>query len=348
MPEILCPYPGIQVWENQQGALVVRLHYEADPDKGLGEKAHVDEINMDLTPWALGEFQAMADKGLYRQEYEIDFEATQGARVFHYDHAATMVTSKQMAADGIWPIPPHWTRWYALDPHPRVPHAHLWCAVDPWGDRWYYREYWPSKIYGQPGNPPEDDNRVLIKQYVEVVHFLESAENPENCDAMEQIHRRVIDYSARAFGNATHDNERPVNADEDNYQETYEKLSREVGKGDWRMHFVDCKKDHEAGFAVVNEGLKPREVEINGGWVKRSKIHVVIDKCPELEYQLRTNRYPKLTPVQAEKMDPVSDPIQKRRHMTDGVRYIEMDKPRFIRREKVKSSWRPLHKGVAY
>lgn len=349
MPEIQSPYPGIRTWTNQFGATVVRLHYDADPEKSLGEKTHIEEIKMDLSPWALAEYQRMTDKGLYKQEYEIDFDATQGARVFYYEHAATMVSSAQMAEQGIWPIPTNWTRWYSLDPHPRVPHAHLWCAVDPWGDRWYYREYWPSKIYGRPGNPPEDDNRVLIKQYVELIHFLESSDNPENSGQQENIYRRVIDYTARAFGIGTFDNEHPVKEDEDNYQDTYEKLSREFGRGkDWRMKFIDCKKDHEAGFACVNEGLRAREIEQDGKWIKRSRIHVVSDRCPELEYQLRTNRYPKLTPVQAEKIDPISDPIQKRRHQTDNLRYIEMDKPRYISPASIRSDWQPLHAGVAF
>lgn len=349
MSEVLTPYPGIQTWETPY-ATILRLHYDADPEKALGPKTHVADINMDLSPWALSFYHGMTDKNLYRQEFEIDFEATQGARVFFYDHAATMVTSERMKVAGIWPIPPSWTRWHGLDPHPRVPHSNLWCAVDPYGDRWYYREFWPSKTYGIAGNPPEDDNRVLIKEYVEILHYLESADNPENSER-EHIYRRVIDYSARAFGVATHDNERPVKQDEDNYQETYEKLSREMGrtKGDgWRLRFVDCKKGHEAGIALVNEGLKPIEVEVGGKWRRQSRIHVVVDKCPELEYQLRTNRYPKLTPLQADTRDPISDPIQKRRHQTDNMQYIENDKPRFIKAGTVKSDYQPLHGGVNY
>jgi hypothetical protein len=348
MAQIDTPYPGMQVWETPY-ATILRLHYDADPEKSLGPKTHVKEINMDLSPWALKEYNGMTDKGLYRQEYEIDFEATQGARVFYYDYAATMVTSTALRAVGMWPIPPSWTRWYGLDPHPRVPHANLWCAVDPYGDRWYYREYWPSKIYGQPGNVPEDDNRILIKHYVEVIKFLESEENEQNGGKAEKMYRRVIDYSARAFGNATHDNERPINQDEDNYQETYEKLSAALGKGsNWRMKFVDCKKDHESGIALVNEGLRAREVEVGGKWVKQSRIHVVVDQCPELEYELRTNRYPKLSAIQAEKIDPIADPIQKRRHMTDLMRYIENDKPRYIPPSKPQSDWEPMHSGVNY
>lgn len=343
MSDIQTPYPGIRTWETPY-ATILELHYTADPEKGLGERTFIPEANLHLSPWALKEYEGMTDKGLYRQEYEIDFSATQGARVFYMEDAATLVQSKDLEAEGLWPIPAHWTRWYALDPHPRVPHAHLWCAVDPYGDRWYYREYWPSKIYGMAGNPPEDDHRVTIKQHVDIIHWMESADNPQNLGKQEQIYRRVIDYAARAFGMGTVDDEPQLN-----FQERYEKVSREVGKAtEWRMHFVDCVKDREAGIALVNEGLMPRELEINGEWKKRSKIRIVADQCPELVYQIRTNRYPKLTPLQADTRDPIADPIQKRRHQTDNFRYIEMDKPRFIKPMTAKSTWKPLHGGVAY
>jgi hypothetical protein len=338
----LLPYPGIKVWETEQ-ATIMRLHYLADPMKGLGRCTYVPDINMELTPWALGEYTGMADKGLYRQEYEIDFEATQGARLFYMEDAATLVQSKD-----IGPIPHEWTRWYGLDPHPRVPHSHLWGAVDPYGDRWYYREFWPSKIYGKPGNVPEDDNRVKIRQHVEIVHWLESAENPENGGKAERIHRRVIDYAARAFGKGTVDDEPQLN-----FQQRYERISRKVGKEkgepSWKMTFVDCVKDHDAGIELVNDGLKPLWVEgPDGNELRRSRIHIVADKCPELVYQIHTNRYPKLTPLQADTRDPLPDPIQKRRHGTDNLRYIEMDKPRFIRTGIVKSDYAPLHAGVDY
>lgn len=342
MPEIVRPYPGIKCWETPL-ATILRLHYEADPQKALGKKTHVADINMDLSPWALAEYLGQQDKGLYRQEIEIDFEATQGARVFYMEDAATLVRSKDVG-----PIPHDWTRYYGLDPHPRVPHAHLWCAVDNYGDRWYYRELWPSKIYGQPGNVPEDDNRIKIKSHVETVWWLESAENPENQGKAEKIYRRVIDYAARAFGQGTVDDEPQLN-----FQERYEKVSHEVGKehGEpgWRMKFVDCVKDHDAGIELVNEGLKPLWVEgPNGKEIKRSRIHIFEDKCPELVYQLHTNRYPKLTPLQADTRDPMADPIQKRRHQTDNMRYIEMDKPRFIRVHTGKSEYSNVHEGVNY
>jgi hypothetical protein len=337
------PYPGIKTWKSKAGDYrVLRLHYEADPDKWLGEHTLVPEINKRLSPWALAEYSKLTDKSLYLQEYEIDANARQGARLFNFDDEATLALSTELG-----PIPHEWTRWHGLDPHPRVPHAHLWCAVDPYGDRWYYREFWPSKIYGQPGNIPEDDNRYKIKEYCEVVHYLESGENPENGGKPEVIHRRVIDYAARAMGQGTVDDERQLN-----FQERYEKISREIGQqagNSWRMRFVDCVKDRDAGIELVNEGLKPLQVEIAGEWKKRSRIHIFADKCPELVYQLRTNRYPKLTPVQADSRDPIATPMQKRNHCTDLIRYIEMDKPRFIPRNlNVKSDFEPLGDGVNY
>lgn len=337
MAESHSPYPGIRVSETDQ-ATILSLLYTADPNKGLGKKVFVEAENMEMSPWLYREYMAMADKGIFRQEYLIDFEATQGARLFYMEDEATLVTWEKFKA-----VKESCTIWYGLDPHPRVPHAHLWCAVDPYGERWYYREFWPSKMYGKPGNVPEDDNRVKIKQHVEVVKYLESAENPENNGKSEKIYRRVIDYAARAFGQGTVDDEPQLN-----FQERYEKISREVGDGEWRMNFVDCVKDHDAGIELVNDGLKPLEMEIDGRWQRRSKIHIVADKCPELVYQIHTNRYPKLTALQADTKDPLPDGIQKRRHFSDCLRYIEMDKPRFIRTGTAKSDWSPMHSGVNY
>lgn len=355
MAEQSFPFPGITTWRTAYGFDVWRLHYESDPVKGLGPKTHVADINMDLSPWALKEYQGMTDKALYRQEYEIDFEATQGTRLFYMDPEATLVRRKD-----IGPIPHHWTRWYGLDPHPRVPHSHLWCAVDPYGDRYYYRELWPSKIYGMKGNLPEDDNRHTIKDHLEAVHYLESAENDghslipgcrfsgDNGGKAEKIFRRVIDYAARAFGQGTSDDPKPT----ENFQQRFEKISREIGKveGDgWHMNFRDCVKDMEAGIALVNEGLKPLKMEINGEWKKRSRIHIIEDNCPELVLQIRENRYPKLTPLQADTRDPISDPIQKRRHGSDILRYIEMDKPRYIAPSRGNlNNWEPLTPGINY
>lgn len=332
MSDVQYPYPGISTWTTQANYRVLRLHYEADPDKGLGEKTYVPELKRALSPWAKKEYDSMTDKALYRQEYEIEFGARLGQLLFALTEEATLEKS--------FPIPNDWTRYQASDPHPRVPHAHLWCAVDPYGDRWYYREFWPSKVYGKPGNIPEDDNRYRIKEYVEVIKYLESADNPENRKHKEKIYRRIIDYAARAMGKGTVDDEPQLN-----FQERYEKLAREC---DFHLSFRDAIKDRDAGIELVNEGLKPLAVEIDGEWVQRSRIHIFADKCPELVWQLRNNRWQQLTPLQAESHDPSMKTVQKRNHMTDLIRYIEMDKPRFARSGGGSDDWSPAHAGVNY
>ena len=159
------PHPGVSTWKNPHGITIFRLHYSADPDK--------------TAEWAAKQKAAMTNEADYEQEYEINFSAKLGTLIYQLHDEATLENS--------FPIPKEWTRYFALDPHPVVPHAGLWLAMDKWGDAWAYRELWPSKIYGQRGNVPEDDNRFSIKQYVETVQWLESADNPENEGQDEDI-----------------------------------------------------------------------------------------------------------------------------------------------------------------
>lgn len=331
MTQAQYPHTGISTWVNPSKIRIFELHYSADPAKGEGEKTFVPSLNKTLSPWALKEFQGITAKSSFLQEYEIDFSAKLGQLLFELDEAATLEPS--------FTIPEDWTRYYGLDPHERKPHAHLWCAVDPYGDRWYYREFWPSKVYGQSGNVPEDDNRHTIKEHLEIVQYLESSENLENSKKDESIYRRIIDYAARAMGKGTTD-DKP----QDNFQLRFEKTARDIGLN---MHFTDCKKD-STGIEKVNAGLKPLQVERDGKWVKRSRIHIFADKCPELVRQLKSVRFKQLTPTQADTRDPVEDEISKRNDLTDLIRYIENDNPRYVGKSVGGSDWQQLHPGVAW
>jgi hypothetical protein len=131
-------HTGIQTWQGEHGIFVMRLHYEADAEKGGGVKTFAPEVNRDLSPWALNELRNMTNPSDYLQEYEIDAEAKLGALLYQLDEDASLEDS--------FPIPEDWTRRMSLDPHPGIPHAFLWCATDRWNDRWYYRELWQSKI----------------------------------------------------------------------------------------------------------------------------------------------------------------------------------------------------------
>lgn len=339
--------PGRTIWLSGHGIVVWRLHYSAHNQKADGERTHVPEIKRDLSPWALKQFRGMTNPSLYLKELEIDAEATLGQLLFRLDEEATLEDS--------FPIPEDWTRVMSLDPHPGIPHAFLWCAVDPWGDRWYYRELWPSEVcfryqgaalLGRPGPcPPGEKVEGGIKTYAEVLRYLESADNPENAARDghrfdEAIHKRVIDYAARAFGKGTNDD-----PEQPNFQQRYELHMK--GRVT-RPFFDDAKKDHDVGIDTVNEGLKPREVMGNDGqYRRRSAIHIFRDRCPELVYQLKNNRTQQLTPLQAERMDPTGQPVKVRNHMTDNLRYIEMAKPAYVRPSKP-STWTPREAGIAY
>lgn len=304
----------MQSWINPHGIRVLRLHYSADEEK---------------TPeWAAKQKAAMTNPADYEQEFEINFSSKLGTLIFQLHDEATLETS--------FPIPKTWTRYYALDPHPVVPHASLWAAVDNWGEPWIYRELWPSKIYGQRGNAPDDDNRFSIKQYVETVQWLESAENPENEGRDEDIYKRVIDYAARAMGQGFFD-EKP----DYNFQKRFEEL------GGWK--FEDSIKDHEAGYEGVNQWLKPRDVEQADGTFKpKSTLHIFQDKCPELVHQLKNNRFQQLTPTMAERSDPTGKPQAKRNHLTDCLRYLRMAGMEFIQPRTLKNTWKPIAAGVNY
>lgn len=305
----------------------MRLHYSADEEKGAGPKTYVEAIKKSLSPWALSQYQGMTDKAAYNQEYEIDFAAKLGSLMFQLEDEATLTNS--------FSIPLGWTRYYGLDPHPVVPHASLWGAVDEWGDFWIYRELWPSRVYGKPGNVPEDDARYSIKEYVETVKWLESSANPANPKA-EKIFKRVIDYSARAMGQGLTDENPTLN-----FQNRFEELGL--------YPFEDSIKDHETGISVVNEWLKPRQVEQRDGSFKNvSRLHIFQDTCPELVYQLKTNRYQQLTPMMAERQDPTGKPVAKRNHMTDLLRYLCMSEPRFIPQRGPSVQWKPIWPGTGY
>lgn len=317
LPEISFPHRGIQTWTNPNGICVFRLHYSADSDK--------------TAEWAAKQKLLMTNPADYEQEFEINFSAKLGTLIYQLHEEATIEKS--------FPIPASWTRYFALDPHPVVPHAALWAAIDPWGDAWLYRELWPSKIYGKRGNPPEDDNRFTIKQYVETVDWLESAENPENYGKKEDIHKRVIDYAARGFGGWRSDME--TDQEIYNFQQRFESYSG------WK--FEDCIKDNQAGPEAVNEWLKPRDVEQPDGTFKpKSKAHIFYDRCPELVHELKNNRFQQLTALMAERSDPTGKPEAKRNHLTDDFKYLCMAGMEYVPPTKLVSNWKPIHSGVNY
>jgi hypothetical protein len=318
---------GITLWRNGHKQTLFRLHYGADPRKGGGEKVFVPEINMWLSPWAKNEYDQATDKSYYLQEYEIDFGATSGALLFSFTEEYTVVDDFQ--------IPHNWTRYHMLDPHPAKPHASLWAAVDPYGEWWIYREYWPSplcfrylpsgELAGSSGAVTDREGPVAIKQYVACLKLLESKENPQNGGKAEYIYKRVIDYAARAFGQG--DSNTPTDS---NFQTDFEKAGEEL---DFPLEFQDAKKDRDVGVLAVNTALTGRLIidpRSGDEPVMRSKIRIMRRACPELIWQLKHNRKRKPTQHEQENEDPLVKAVRKRNDLTDDLRYFVQSNPEYF------------------
>lgn len=320
------PFPkvprGCQIWEDPRGYRIAQVHYSADPEKDA--------------KWAEAERHKAPSEATHRQEQEIDFHARSGALLypeFNYD----------INVCAPFPIPPDWTRRMAIDPHKRRPHAFLWMAVSPDGDHYYYREYWPSRIYGKKGPTPEDDELYHIDQYVKVLKWFEGEEIDffapagfaDNQGLKERLSLRIMDTHGKAIFTSTKDGK----DDPETFWDRYKNLG---------IVCQEAKKDIEVGRNEVGKRLRPRTVMYADGPKEESVIHV-FNTLPELIHECRSSRWPKLTPAQVETQDPGTKDPQRRVHMLDLIRYIEITDPIYVpKRDMEGESKQPLWKGVAY
>lgn len=314
--------PGVESWTEEHGYEIERIHYSADPLKDAA--------------WAAAKKKASPTLGIYQQEFEIDPYAQSGALMYP-EFSLTLNVIEP------FPIPHWWTRYSALDPHKRRPHAFLWCAVNPDNERFYYREYWPSRIYGKRGNVPEDDKLYQIDDYAKTVKWFEGEEVrifapggfADNQGQREKIHRRIQDTHGKAIYAETHDGK----------DETLTFWDRYEQEG---IRCVPPTKDIQGGRDMVGKGLRARKVVDADGERQEPLIHI-FNTLPELIHELRTVRFPVLTPTQAAKQDPIEKEMLKRKHLVDCLRYIEMDEPHFIEtHDHSAASKKQLFTGVAY
>lgn len=319
--------PGVE--EYQKGAVELgRLHYSADPIK-----------DVDWVGRQRANFSTLA---AFQQEQEIDFLAYAGQRVFpNFRRSLNVVKCWQRGCEEPCPIPVNWTRYMAIDPHPRVPHAFLWMAVSPWGQHIYYREYWPSLIYGLAGEVPEADVLYAIDEYVDTLKLIEGETADffsaggwaHNSGQKEKICKRIMDPYGKAVAAQREDGKETTETFWDRYQT--------LG-----IHTEAAKKDFDAGRDIVNRRLRPSKM-VMGNDVTETSIIQILETCPELILELETNRYPKLTPEQVARQDPGDKPLPKRKHITDCLRYLEITDPVFIE-ARTMQSLPPLQAGVSY
>ena len=294
---------GCELATHSSGIDVFLIHYSADRSK--------DEV------WKSQLRKEYPNQALWDQEQEISNRAFEGKLVYpEFRKECTVVDP--------FPLPLDATHWMGIDPHPRTPHAFLWMAVDRYGNHIYFREYWPSKIYGKRGNVPEDDELYNIDDYVTTLNFLEGqkpnvfAPNgyADNQGRTQTIHKRIMDPAGKAWAT-----ERQRGKDDpETFWQTYHNL---------KINCEEAKKDFQAGRDKVGTRLRPKIYMGPGGQEERSQI-IIFSTLKELILELQTYRYPTLKPSQVGNKDPDENPKNVRCHMLDILRYLEMADPYYV------------------
>ncbi len=289
------PCTGLSITRTIEGLPFIRLHYSADPD---------------LTPEALKKIRARyTSESFYRKEMEIEADALSGELVYSgFSEKDHVIPDAQ--------VPNRLCRYFALDPHPRTPHACLWIGIDRWQDWYVYREIWPSRVYGLQKRLRDDDseNRFPIREYAEMIVHLEGnrldwsdAETQDERGEYierpggERIIARYMDQAGKAF--------RSLHGTQ---ELTHAEIYRRFG-----IICKDPKKSHSVGEDAVRELLTPRYHDIKGNW---PRLHIA-ESCRELILEFKTHRY-KMTKTISEERDLKEDAAEARTHLLDCLRYL--------------------------
>jgi hypothetical protein len=126
------PMRGIQRWKLMAGGTVVRVHYTADPNKDPDRHGR-DWWNLQVSEAPGGE------RGSYwQQEFEIDFHAYSGTRVYKE------FTNEPPQIVAPFVPPPDAPKWRAIDYGLRNPTACLWITrID--NEYYVYREFFQNE-----------------------------------------------------------------------------------------------------------------------------------------------------------------------------------------------------------
>lgn len=300
------PVKGLTFGRTDKGWAAIHMHYSADPTRD--------------TEWAAKKKQGYTSEADWKKEQEIDPYAKDGAIVYpEFDENVHVIPHSQ--------IPKFLTRYMAIDPHPRTPHAFLWVGVDAWGDWYFYRELWPSVVYGKPKSIKDTDvdNRFTIHDYADTIARLEGNSitwehigkeskwgKYVESDRGEKIIDRYMDQAGKAF---------EVEGDAQNSDTYWDRYSK------FGIQCIAPNKQHQAGEDSIRDGLKKRYHDTRGNW---PQIHVS-NRCPELILELRRHRYPILRRATNERELPQHG-VEARCHLIDLTRYLRMAPLVFIKR----------------
>lgn len=289
------PCKGVTFGFTENGAGVFHLHYSADPKR--------DDA------WAAKERLRYTSDAQWNKEQEIDARALDGQLIYP-EFRDSMHVVKPIE------IPERGCVFMAIDPHPRTPHAFLWVLIDQFSDWWFYRELWPSVVYGKNRTLKDADveNKFTIRDYAEAVARLEGNrldfrhKNTDDEYALyvegrgEKVVSRFMDQAGKGFNTSAY------------------------GQMDLSMHRVynglgivcqDPVKSHETGENAIHDLLRPRYHSVRGEW---PKAHISTD-CPELILEIKRARYKSMRSASGDR-ELSQQPVEARSHMVDLVRYL--------------------------
>jgi hypothetical protein len=293
---------GLAIRTTSLGFRVLRLHYSADPEK-------------DPTTEAGRLWYDEARKGIpdarWQQEYEIDYGALGGQRVFPPFEETIHVVPAQFPLDKKGS-----TVYLGADPHPRTAHAFLWLAISE-EEAAVVWSWWPQERH--------EREHLVVKDYAKMLK--ESDDSPLGLEPLY----RIMDVAGKSFNAAE-------NMD-------YFKIYRDEG-----VYFKPSKKNRDrSGYDLINELLKPREYNNGAERTLRPRL-TIWEGCGDndvLVRQLKSLRWKEWKGNVTDK-DPPEEPSSKDRHLVDCLSYILLDNPDFVNQEKSKSTWKPHYPAIGW
>lgn len=261
---------GIQEWRNPKNQFyVARVHYTADPEKATEEWFKKTKKGMPKASW--------------NKEYEIDFFALSGQRIWpEWDEKYHVVKP--------FDIPKEWTRIRGIDFGQYNPTCCLWGAINYDLDLYIYQEYYVG-------------GRVTAYTHAKAIAEMSSG---------EEYLATYIDPSTRAKNQT----KKMPEAKDDIPYSVFE-IFHDCG-----IFCEPANNDTRAGWDRVSDYLKLMEYkQPDGTVIKKPKLYV-FENCVNLRREIPRHRYAEQSVLMAQKKNPDEKQIKKEEHSCDALRYL--------------------------